>query len=231
MNRSEGIPHIVDRESAATRVIVVPTRRRRSIPPELFEAYWQNCHGPVVSAMPGLDFYYQHRMLPDYGDHWPRLPGISTELDDAKQFDGIAQLGWRTVEDLEAFQAASDAADMPVEEGNMFGVLAIQSSGPGDHRTFFDGLVDPHANGPEPHLRLFAGFRVAAAASRAEFGTHLMHRVAPAFAEHDLTRRVRLTLCEDVTYFSGEPGWSPLISHSRTSTRHIWSLWSRTAMT
>ncbi len=200
MTRGHGIPHVANREDAATIAWAATTRQRRSITSELFEAYWQDCHGPSVAPLPGIEFYYQHRLLADHGDNWPALPGIVTELDDAKQIDGIAQLGWRTEQDLSDFKAASEAADIPADEQNLFDVVAIQSSGPGNHKTFFDGLTDAAVNGPEPHLRLFVGLRAAPTALRADFGRHLMDHVAPAFADHELTRRVRLILCDDVEY-------------------------------
>lgn len=191
-------PSFADREARARTTWVVPTRPRRSITSELFEDYWQNCHGPLVAVLPGLEFYYQHRLLPDRGDFWPALPGIGTQIEDAHQFGGIAQLAWASEDDYEAFAAGIDEARVPEDEENIFSVVAIQTSLEGNHRTFSDWMPDLAPPGDDSHLRLFAAMRIADGVPRADFAAHLLGRVGPAFAQHDLPLRVRVIVCEDV---------------------------------
>jgi EthD domain len=191
-------PSFADREARATITWVVPTRRRLSISSELFESYWQNCHGPTVAMLPGLEFYYQHRLQPDHGDFWPILPGIANDIEEAHQFDGIAQLAWVSQADYDAFAAGIDEARVPEDEENIFRVVAIQTSLEGNHRTLSDRMPDLAPAGPESHLRLFAAMRIADGVSRADFASHLLDEVAPAFARHELPLRVRAIVCEDV---------------------------------
>lgn len=192
------MPEFTDHEGGVEIAWIATTRRRLSISDELFETYWQNCHGTTVAALPGPRFYYQHRLLHAYGDHWPRLPGMTWGIPDDEQIDGVAQLGFRNAADRQEFKDTTDDALVPEDEQNIFSVVAIQQSQAGRHRTLLDIVADPQPNGFEPCLRVFVAMRKATGVSLDDLAEHLLEHVGPALADHELLQKVRVVVCDDV---------------------------------
>jgi EthD domain len=187
-----------EREGGVEIAWMATTIRRASVENTLFETYWQDLHGPSVAPLPGPRFYYQHRLGPDHGDFWPALPGITTDLPDEWQLDGMAQLGFPSEEDVKTFKRASVEARIPEDEQNFFTLVAVQSSFAGHHKTFSDALPDPGSPHQPSCQRVFLGLRVAEGSTREAFGARLMEELGPAFAAHPIPQRVRVVLCEDV---------------------------------
>jgi hypothetical protein len=220
MAATAGGPDTGEREGGVEIAWMATTIRRASVAIPLFETYWQNLHGPAVAPLPGPRFYYQHRLGPDHGDFWPALPGITTDIPEEWQLDGMAQLGFPGEDDVTGFRRASVEARIPEDEQNFFSLVAIQSSFAGDHKTFSDALPHPASPHQPPCQRVFLGLRVADGSTREAFGAQLMQKLGPAFAAHPIPQRVRVVLCEDVE--DQYQGWIEIAFASRYDLRRFY---------
>jgi hypothetical protein len=187
---------------------LAPTRRRPSVSPELAAAYWLDCHGPAVAALPGLSVYYQQHLEHDRGDMWPVLTGISNEISDSEQYDGIAELGWADEKGADEFGQAAGAANLMNDEQNFFEMCILQASE--RSKTFFDSLADPIPNGDSPCLRLMIGFRKREGVSDEDFRSKIFEGVAAGLAAEELVLKVRAFALAD---YLPEHWESPNVDH------------------
>jgi hypothetical protein len=192
----------------ATNCVLAPTRRRPSVSPDLAAAYWLDCHGPAVAALPGLSVYYQQHLEHDRGDMWPALPGISNAISDAEQYDGFAELGWADEAGGDEFGQAAGEANLMNDEQNFFEMCILQAAT--RSKTFFDSLVDPIPNGDSPCLRLMICFRRTEGASEEDFRARVFDRVAAGLAGSDLVLKVRAFALAD---YLPEHWESPNVDH------------------
>jgi hypothetical protein len=57
-------------------------RRRRAIPPDLFNAYWRDTHCQISARLPGQHSLCTHVLDYERGRAWPEVAGIERELAD-----------------------------------------------------------------------------------------------------------------------------------------------------
>jgi hypothetical protein len=189
--------NLAERDSLAKIIALGPTRRRRSAPDSLAADYWRDVHGVAVTSLGGLSVYNQQHLEHDRGDNWPTLPGVSNEIEAGKQLDGIAEFGWASQGDAEAFGVAAEAANVLDDEQNLFSMVSVQTSPEGASKTYFDSLPDPTPNGPENHHKLFICFRKAKGVETEDFRAQLADHLAPILAKHELLLKVRLSAVDD----------------------------------
>src|SRR5437868_6768528 len=88
-----------ERDAAGKVVFYVLLWKRKGISLRLFDDYWRNVHGPVCARLPGQYQYWQLHVAHDEGGVWPQIDGIDYSITPEAEFDGIAELTFKTPED------------------------------------------------------------------------------------------------------------------------------------
>jgi hypothetical protein len=170
--------------------------KRRGISLELFDDYWRNVHGPVCARLPGQYQYWQLHVAHNEGGVWPELPDINYSTPPELQFDGIAELTFRSEADRTTwFKAAAILMD---DEHNLFRKAIGYNTNPGNSRTYVDGIATGDPNGAPGLPKLHVIIRKADKASVSEFREYLSETFAPAAAASDLLLKLRIHLFEEV---------------------------------
>lgn len=118
----------------------VPLWKRAGIPLDLFDNYWADVHGPVCARLPGQFQYWQFHVGHAVGGTFPVVEGVDYVAKPDQNFDGIAELTFKTDEDRQTwFTAAGILMD---DEHNLFS-KAIGYVTDKDHsKTFVDQIED-----------------------------------------------------------------------------------------
>src|SRR5436305_8057917 len=139
-----------DRDAAVAFYVLL--WKRKGISLELFDDYWRNVHGPVCARLPGQHQYWQLHVAHNEGGVWPELPGVQYASDPEAQFDGIAELTFRSVDDRNTwFRAAAILMD---DEHNLFSKAIGYNTDPGNSVTYVDAIPDGSPNGAVPAIKL-----------------------------------------------------------------------------
>ena len=183
-----------DRDGKA--VFYVLLWKRQGISLELFDDYWRNVHGPVCARLPGQHQYWQFHLAHDQGGIWPAIAGIDYSCPDADQFDGIAELTFKTESDRQTwFKAAAILMD---DEHNLFRKAIGYNTNPDNSITYVDGIETGTPNGKVNAEKFHVLVKQADGVSVDEFRTYLTDYFAPAVSESDLVLKFRLHLFEAV---------------------------------
>ena len=184
------------RDGAGAVVFYVLLWKRRGIPIDLFDDYWRNVHGPVCARLPGQFQYWQLHVAHSERGMWPEIPGIRYDCNDENQFDGIAELSFRSAADRNTwFGAAGILMD---DEHNLFRKAIGYNTSPGNSRTYVDGIPGGDPNGPVGVPKMHAMVKKADAASVADFRRYMKDKFAPAMAKSSLVLKFRMHLFEEV---------------------------------
>lgn len=184
------------RDAAGSVVFYVLLWKRRGIPLGLFDDYWRNVHGPVCARLPGQYQYWQLHVAHNAGGVWPQAPGIRYDTSDENQFDGIAELTFRSADDRNTwFGAAGILMD---DEHNLFRKAIGYNTNPGNSRTYVDGIADGAPNGPLGLPKMHVMVKKADSASVADFRKYITGTFAPAVAKSSLVLKFRTHLFEEV---------------------------------
>lgn len=183
-----------DREASVAFYVLL--WKRRGISLELFDDYWRNVHGPVCARLPGQFQYWQLHVAHNEGGVWPQIPGIGYATPEAGQFDGIAELTFRSEEDRTTwFRAAAILMD---DEHNLFRKAIGYNTSPGNSETFTDRIPQGDPNGPLGLEKYHVMVRKASGASTEDFRRYLRETFAPAAAGSPHVLKFRLHLFEEV---------------------------------
>lgn len=170
--------------------------KRRGISLELFDDYWRNVHGPVCARLPGQYQYWQLHVAHNEGGIWPQIDGIDYSTPADNQFDGIAELTFRSEDDRNTwFRSAAILMD---DEHNLFRKAIGYNSSPGNSKTYVDGIAAGDPNGPLEIPKLHVMVKKADKVSTEQFRKYLADSFAPAVASSDLTLKFRLHMFEEV---------------------------------
>jgi hypothetical protein len=169
--------------------------KRRGMALELFDDYWRNVHGPVCARLPGQYQYWQLHVAHSGGGIWPQIPGIQYDSPDDAQFDGIAELTFRTADDRTTWFSA--AAILMDDEHNLFRKAIGYNTGPGNSKTYVDSIPVGDPNGSLGIPKLHVMVRQADSASVTEFREY-MKAFASTVSANDLVLKLRLHLFEEV---------------------------------
>jgi EthD domain len=184
------------RDGAGSVVFYVLLWKRRGISLDLFDDYWRNVHGPVCARLPGQFQYWQLHVAHNERGLWPEAPGIHYDCTDENQFDGIAELSFRSAADRNTwFRAAGILMD---DEHNLFRKAIGYNTSPGNSRTYVDGIPVGDPNGPVGIPKMHAMVKKADGASVADFRRYMTDRFAPALAKSSLVLKFRMHLFEEV---------------------------------
>ena len=184
------------RDAAGNVVFYVLLWKRRGIPLDLFDDYWRNVHGPVCARLPGQYQYWQLHVAHNERGMWPEAPGIRYDCSDENQFDGIAELSFRSPEDrVTWFTAAGILMD---DEHNLFRKAIGYNTSPGNSKTYVDGIAAGDPNGPVGVPKMHAMVKKADGVSVAEFRKYMAETFAAGVAKSALLHKFRLHLFEEV---------------------------------
>jgi hypothetical protein len=185
-----------NRDQAGSAVFYVLLWKRRGIPLELFDDYWRNVHGPVCARLPGQYQYWQLHVAHNDGGIWPQLSGIRYDTSEENQFDGIAELTFRSADDRNTwFRAAGILMD---DEHNLFRKAIGYNTNPGNSRTYVDGIPTGDPNGSLGIPKLHVMVKKADAVNVAEFRKYMSDAFGAAVAKSPQVLKFRLHLFEEV---------------------------------
>jgi hypothetical protein len=173
--------------------MIIPLRRRRAIPLDVFFEYWVNAHAAQIAArLPGIHDLWLHELSYDAGQLWPRTPGVDFELAEEDRFEGIPEPAFVDEAGVQAFLAA--AAPLMDDEPNIFEeTVAYQSLGE-NSKTFVD-RTEPRPCGGDRGIVKFLVFLQARDSAEA-FREYVSQELAPRLAASEHVLKYRLHLFE-----------------------------------
>lgn len=184
------------RDQTAQVVFYVPLWKRKGISLELFDDYWRNVHGPVCARLPGQYQYWQFHVAHNEGGIWPHIEGIDYNTPAEDQFDGIAELTFKTVADRQTwFQASTILMD---DEHNLFRKAIGYNTNPGNSITYVDGIENATPNGLVGVEKFHIMLKKANDVSVEEFRQYLKESFASEIVKSDLVLKLRIHLFEEV---------------------------------
>ena len=187
--------NIAARDHEGQVVFYVLLWKRRGMPLDLYDDYWRNVHGPVCARLPGQYQYWQLHVAHNDGGMWPQISGIDYASPDDAQFDGIAELTFRTEEDRNTwFHAAAILMD---DEHNLFRKAIGYNTSPGNSKTYVDGIPAGDPNGSLGIPKLHVMVRQADSVNTAEFRQYLKD-LRLSRKRQRLVLKFRLHLFEEV---------------------------------
>jgi hypothetical protein len=176
-------------------VFYVPLWKRNGITLQMFDDYWSNVHGPVCARLPGQHQYWQFHVDHDQGGIWPQLDGINYKTPDAEQFDGIAELTFRSDDDRKTwFEAAGILMD---DEHNIFSQAIGINTSEGNSETYVDGIKSCEPNGVTHVVKLHVTMKQAEGVSVSEFREYLKD-FSRKISSNKNVLKLRLHLFEEV---------------------------------
>lgn len=184
------------RDQAAQLAFYVPLWKRKGISLELFDDYWRNVHGPVCARLPGQYQYWQFHIAHNEGGIWPAIEGIDYNTPEEDQFDGIAELTFKTVADRQTwFQASTILMD---DEHNLFRKAIGYNTNSGNSITYIDGIENATPNGLVGVEKFHIMLKKTDDVSVEDFRQYLTESFASEIVKSDLLLKLRLHLFEEV---------------------------------
>jgi hypothetical protein len=183
-----------ERDPATFMTMVIPLRRLRSVPPDLFFEYWRDAHVQIACRLPGIHSLWINWLDYDGGYLWPRVESVGHDLPEEDRFEGIPEPTFLTEEDLGRFGAAM--SPLMDDEVNIFEEQIGYASIGDNSRSLVDRLPDPAPNGDEDVLRLYVFFQQADGVSTEDFRAFVSERLAPVLAGAGEVLKLRMHLFE-----------------------------------
>lgn len=185
-----------DRDQEGQVAFYVLLWKKTGISLELFDDYWKDVHGPVCARLPGQHQYWQFHVAHNDGGHWSLPDDYVNAASTQEQFDGIAELTFKSEADRQTwFQAAGLLMD---DERNLFGKAIGYNTNPGNSITYVDKLYNGSPIGTIEAQRYHCLIRKSAGISTTEFRNYLTEKLAPVFTNYDRTLKFRLHLFEQI---------------------------------
>ncbi len=172
----------------------VPAKQRPGLSLELFDRYWSDVHGPTCARLGIVWQYTQYHLAHDEGGFWRAAPGVERHTPPEEQWDGIAELTFRSAEDLPAWLERAGVLER--DEQNVFGEVVAYVSSERRSRTYVDRIPNRTPNGPLGVSRYHVLLKKQPDVSLDELREHLRDTFAPNVAGHPLVLRFRLHLLD-----------------------------------
>jgi hypothetical protein len=170
--------------------------KRKGIPLELFDDYWRDVHGPVCARLPSQHQYWQFHLAHSEGGYWPTIKGIEYTCPESDQFDGIAELTFKT--DAERETWFKSAAILMDDEHNVFSKAIGYNTSLGNSHTYVDGIPTGDPNGKLGILKFHVMVRKVDDVSVADLRKYLTEQFAPNLTQSESILKFRLHLFEAV---------------------------------
>jgi peptidoglycan hydrolase-like protein with peptidoglycan-binding domain len=194
-NRSQGGSADYAARDAEGRVaFYVLLWKRKGLALDAFDDYWRDVHGPVCARLPGQFQYWQFHVAHNEGGVFPAVEGVNYSTAEEDQFDGIAELTFRSVADRQTwFDAAGILMD---DEHNIFSKAIGYVTEQGQSKTYVDGIALGDPNGDAGLIRFHVLLRQAPGVGTAEFRRYMTDTLAANVARSDKVLKFRLHLFE-----------------------------------
>jgi hypothetical protein len=88
-----------DRDRTGQVAFYVLLWKKNGISLDLFDDYWKDVHGPVCARLPGQYQYWQFHVAHNDGGYWSLPDDYVNASSDSEQFDGIAELTFKSEAD------------------------------------------------------------------------------------------------------------------------------------
>lgn len=184
------------RDENGVVVLYAPLWKRNGISLNTFDDYWSNVHAPVCSRLPGQHQYWQYHVAHDEGGIWPQVESILYDTPENEQFDGIAELTFKSDDDRKNwFQAAGILMD---DEHNLFSQAIGINTSEGNSITFVDGIEEDEPNGVQNCVKLFVTIKQNARVSVEDFRKYLNEEFCAKLVSNKYLLKLRLHMFEEV---------------------------------
>jgi len=184
-------------DDAVEVVNYVPAKQRPGISLELFDRYWKDVHGPTCARLGVTWQYTQFHLGHDHGNVWPAPEGVVRETPPDEQWDGIAELTYRSQDDFDRWLASAGVLER--DEQNVFGEVVAYFSRKRRSRTFVDRIHTRVVNGSLGASRYHVLVKRRPDVTPDDLHEHLTETFAPAVARHPLVLKFRLHLLDPFT--------------------------------
>ncbi len=182
------------RDNEAKVTFYVLLWKRKGITLAEFDDYWRDVHGPVCARLPGQFQYWQFHVGHNEGGTFPSVEGVHYTTYEEDQFDGIAELTFRTVADRQIwFDAASILMD---DEHNIFSKAIGYVTEQGNSKTYLDGISTGDPNGNLDVIKFHVQVRQSPRVSNDEFRRYMKDTFAANVVQSDNVLKFRLHLFE-----------------------------------
>src|SRR3954447_537185 len=132
-------------DDEAAVVNIAPAKQRPGISLDLFDRYWSDVHGPTCARV-GITWQYtQFHLGHDEGGIWSAPEGVLRHTPPEEQWDGIAELTFRSQDDLDSW--LGNAGVLERDEQNVFGEVVAYTTSEHRSRTYVDRIPTRVANG------------------------------------------------------------------------------------
>jgi hypothetical protein len=168
--------------------------KRHGIPLELFDNYWRDVHGPVCARLPGQFQYWQWHVAHNQGGIFPQVKGVNYSSTEQEQFDGIAELTFRSVPDRQRWMTAS--AILMDDEHNIFSKAIGYITDEGNSRTWVDRAEIGDPNGGQGLIKHHVMLRQAQGITVMDFRKYLTDVFATALVQNPRVSKFRLHMFE-----------------------------------
>lgn len=182
------------RDDEARVTFYVPLWKRKGMALEAFDDYWRDVHGPVCARLPGQFQYWQFHVAHNEGGIFPDVEGVNYTTAEEDQFDGIAELTFKSVQDRQIwFDAAAILMD---DEHNIFSKAVGYVTAAGNSKTYVDGISVGDPNGNQGIIKFHILVRQAEGVSMADFRRYMLETLAANVVKHERLLKFRLHLFE-----------------------------------
>jgi EthD domain len=150
--------------------------------------------GPVCARLPGQYQYWQFHVAHNEGGTFPVVKDVdySTDVDD--QFDGIAELTFKSVADRQTWMTASSI--LMDDEHNIFRKAIGYVTDEGNSRTYVDRIDVGNPNGRLGPVKFHVMVKPANQVSVADFRRYLTDQFAAQVVQSPRVLKLRLHLFE-----------------------------------
>jgi hypothetical protein len=189
-------PDYAARDEPGTVAFYVPLWKRNGISLDLFDGYWKDVHGPVCARLPGQFQYWQFHVAHNESGLWPEIEGVSLRSSDDEQFDGIAELTFKSTADRETWFRASTI--LMADEHNIFSKGIGYVTAEGHSRTYLDRIEVGNPNGGLGVVKLHTMVRKSDGVGVEQFRRYMQNELASGFVASPSLLKLRLHLFEAV---------------------------------
>ena len=170
--------------------------KKKGISLGYFDDYWKDVHGPVCARLPGQFQYWQHHVEHDKSMRRPDIEGIDFSCTEEEEFDGIAELTFKSDTDRQTwFKASGILMD---DEYNLFSKGIGYNTSEGNSITYVDRIEVGDHNGTSDILKFHVMIRKAQSVSVEEFRKYLKETYAPLISSSKYVTKFRLHLFDEV---------------------------------
>ncbi|MCB0163513.1 MAG: cupin domain-containing protein [Anaerolineae bacterium] len=193
-SNSAGLTDYSARDNEARVTFYVLLWKRKGITLEAFDDYWRDVHGPVCARLPGQFQYWQFHVGHNEGGIFPVVDGVDYTTDEEDQFDGIAELTFRSVADRQTwFDAAGILMD---DEHNIFSKAIGYVTEQGNSITYVDGISNGDPNGDLDIIKFHVMVSQTPWVGNADFRRYMTDTFAANVKRSDRVLKFRLHLFE-----------------------------------